>query len=65
MRETAVPAPEILYMNEYAIYNLIWIEIRLKLKLNRGGRCAARRSGQSGDLTISPGWLEVMVVLSP
>src|SRR4029077_18014845 len=33
MRETAVPAPEILYMNEYAIYNLIWIEIRLKLKL--------------------------------
>src|SRR6267378_4368087 len=33
MRETAVSAPEILYMNEYAIYNLIWIEIRLKLKL--------------------------------
>jgi hypothetical protein len=34
MRETAVPAPEILYMNEYSIYNLIWIEIRLKLKLS-------------------------------
>jgi len=33
MRETAVPATAIRYMSEYAIYNLIWIEIRLKLKL--------------------------------
>jgi predicted aspartyl protease len=33
MRETAVPTTAIRYMSEYAIYNLIWIEIRLKLKL--------------------------------
>jgi hypothetical protein len=33
MRETAVPATAIRNMSEYATYNLIWIEIRLKLKV--------------------------------
>jgi len=33
MRETAVPLAAIGYMSEYSIYNLICIEIRLKLKL--------------------------------
>jgi hypothetical protein len=49
MRETAVPAPEILYMNEYSIYNLIWIEIRLKLKLR------ACLETQAGDTVSSSG----------
>jgi len=33
MRETAVPLTAIRYMSECSVYNLICIEIRLKLKL--------------------------------
>jgi len=33
MRETAVPLTAIRYMGECSIYNLICIEIRLKLKV--------------------------------
>jgi len=36
MRETAVPLTVIRYMSECSIYNLIRIEIRLKLKLKPG-----------------------------
>jgi hypothetical protein len=37
----------------------------LGLFLSRGDRCGAGDQGNPVIFTISPGWLEVMVVLSP